>query len=84
MWANIHRIVLEAGIYVSHIIWRIRYREVIKEAKRTGRTIDEILEPGGECSDTERGDDPMQSAEEPSESIDINDPKRSIDIVDGR
>lgn len=34
---------LEAGIYASHIIWRIRYRKLRKEAKSTGKTIDELL-----------------------------------------
>ncbi|OJJ48310.1 hypothetical protein ASPZODRAFT_23961 [Penicilliopsis zonata CBS 506.65] len=44
-------IVLEAGIYISHIVWRIRYREVRKEAKATGKSIDEVL--GLETSDTD-------------------------------
>lgn len=39
-----YRVVLEAGIYASHIIWRIRYRAVRKEAKASGRSIDEVLE----------------------------------------
>lgn len=39
-----YRVVLEAGIYASHIIWRIRYRGVRKEAKASGRSIDEVLE----------------------------------------
>ncbi|GFN20725.1 PQ-loop repeat-containing protein [Aspergillus tubingensis] len=37
-------VVLEAGIYASHIIWRIRYRAVRKEARASGRSIDEVLE----------------------------------------
>lgn len=36
-------VVLELGIYVSHIVWRIRYRKLRKEAKVTGRSIDELL-----------------------------------------
>lgn len=43
----IDRVVLELGIYTSHIVWRIRYRKVIREAKATGKTVDEILEPEG-------------------------------------
>lgn len=38
------RVVLEAGIYLSHIIWRIRYRKLRKEAKETGKSIDDLLE----------------------------------------
>lgn len=38
------RVVLEAGIYSSHIIWRIRYRKLRKEAKETGKSIDDLLE----------------------------------------
>lgn len=49
-------VVLEAGIYGSHIIWRIRYRKVIREAKATGRTVDEVLEPEGNGLDVEKGD----------------------------
>ncbi|KAJ5191252.1 uncharacterized protein N7498_010237 [Penicillium cinerascens] len=36
-------VVLESGIYVSHIVWRIRYRKIRKEAKITGRSIDDVL-----------------------------------------
>lgn len=36
-------VVLESGIYVSHIVWRIRYRKLRKEAKITGRSIDDLL-----------------------------------------
>ncbi|RAL02074.1 PQ-loop repeat-containing protein [Aspergillus ibericus CBS 121593] len=45
-------IVLEAGIYASHIIWRIRYRAVRKEAKSLGKSIDEVLEERNGCSVT--------------------------------
>lgn len=37
-------IVMEGGIYVCHIIWRIRHRRLIKEAKAAGKTVDEMLE----------------------------------------
>ncbi|RHZ74280.1 hypothetical protein CDV55_108876 [Aspergillus turcosus] len=36
-------VILEAGIYVSHIVWRIRYRKLRKEAKAAGVSIDEML-----------------------------------------
>ncbi|KAJ5107800.1 hypothetical protein N7456_004475 [Penicillium angulare] len=36
-------VVLEAGIYLSHIIWRIRYRKLRKEAKSSGISIDDLL-----------------------------------------
>lgn len=35
---------LELGIYASHIIWRIRYRKLRKEAKARGKSIDELLD----------------------------------------
>lgn len=35
---------LELGIYISHIVWRIRYRKLRKEAKATGKSIDELLD----------------------------------------
>ena len=50
-----NRVVLELGIYTSHIVWRIRYRKVIREAKVTGKTVDEILEPEGNV-DVEKGE----------------------------
>ncbi|EPS34667.1 hypothetical protein PDE_09631 [Penicillium oxalicum 114-2] len=37
-------VVLEAGIYLSHLIWRFRYRKLRREAKETGRSVDELLE----------------------------------------
>ncbi|KAJ6022000.1 hypothetical protein N7540_007504 [Penicillium herquei] len=37
-------VVLEAGIYISHIAWRIRYRKLRKEAKASGMSIDEFLD----------------------------------------
>lgn len=33
-------VVLEAGIYISHLSWRIRYRKLLKETKDPGRSID--------------------------------------------
>ncbi|KAJ5906846.1 uncharacterized protein N7473_003762 [Penicillium subrubescens] len=36
-------VVLESGIYISHIIWRFRYRKLRKEAKESGRSIDDLL-----------------------------------------
>ncbi|KAJ5524719.1 hypothetical protein N7494_011369 [Penicillium frequentans] len=36
-------VVLEGGIYVSHIVWRIRYRKLRKEAKMRGMSIDDLL-----------------------------------------
>lgn len=36
-------VVLEAGIFISHISWRIRYRELRKEAKDSGESIDDLL-----------------------------------------
>lgn len=38
-----NRVVLELGIYISHIIWRFRYRKLRKEAKESGRSIDDLL-----------------------------------------
>ncbi|KAJ5179815.1 PQ loop repeat protein [Penicillium capsulatum] len=38
-------VLLEMGIYTSHIVWRIRYRKVRREAKLSGRSLDELLEP---------------------------------------
>ncbi|OXV11040.1 hypothetical protein Egran_01201 [Elaphomyces granulatus] len=44
-------IVLEAGIFASHIIWRIRHRKLLRAAKEAGKTVDEMLESmEGECS----------------------------------
>ncbi|OGE57301.1 hypothetical protein PENARI_c002G12299 [Penicillium arizonense] len=52
-------VVLEAGIYISHIIWRIRYRKLRKEAKATGMSIDELLSMDGnntrDTQDLEKG-----------------------------
>lgn len=35
-------IVLEAGIFTSHIIWLLRTREVRKQAKAQGKTFDDV------------------------------------------
>lgn len=37
-------VVLEAGIYTSHIVWRIRYRKLRQEAKTSGQSIDDIID----------------------------------------
>ncbi|KAJ9295568.1 hypothetical protein DTO271G3_6024 [Paecilomyces variotii] len=37
-------VVLEGGIYISHIIWRICNRKLLKEAKAAGMSVDEMLE----------------------------------------
>jgi len=41
---SFNSIVLESGIYVSHIVWRIRYRHLCREAKMTGKSIDDLLD----------------------------------------
>ncbi|KAJ5353937.1 hypothetical protein N7541_006501 [Penicillium brevicompactum] len=52
-------VVLEAGIYTSHIVWRIRYRRLRQEAKASGQSIDEFLavdrEDTQETQDLEKG-----------------------------
>lgn len=35
---------LELGIYASHIVWRFRYRKLRREAKATGKSIDDLLD----------------------------------------
>ncbi|KAJ5084745.1 PQ loop repeat protein, partial [Penicillium alfredii] len=37
-------VLLEMGIYLSHIIWRIRFRGARKEAKASGRSLEDVLE----------------------------------------
>lgn len=41
---TLNSVVLELGIYLSHIIWRIRYRKLRHEAESTGKSIDELLD----------------------------------------
>ncbi|OJI87477.1 hypothetical protein ASPTUDRAFT_61942 [Aspergillus tubingensis CBS 134.48] len=40
-------VVLELGIYLSHIIWRIRFREARKEARLSGRNVEDVLRMSG-------------------------------------
>ncbi|KAJ5317555.1 hypothetical protein N7508_002063 [Penicillium antarcticum] len=51
------RVVLESGIYISHTIWRIRYRKLRKEAKTRGISIDELLDENNiqDTHDLEKG-----------------------------
>ncbi|KAF7593235.1 hypothetical protein BBP40_011776 [Aspergillus hancockii] len=44
-------VILEAGIYTSHIIWRFRYRKLRKEAKAAGKSVDEMLEERNASTD---------------------------------
>jgi hypothetical protein len=37
-------VVLEGGIFASHLIWLFRTRMIRKEAKEQGRTFDDIAE----------------------------------------
>ena len=47
-------IVLEVGIFASHIIWRIRHRKLLRAAKEAGKTVDEMLE----AMEADRSNDP--------------------------
>ncbi|PGH05935.1 hypothetical protein AJ80_08247 [Polytolypa hystricis UAMH7299] len=38
-----YSIVLELGICASHIIWRIRFRHLVRQAKEKGMSIDDLL-----------------------------------------
>ncbi len=35
---------IEGGIFISHIIWRFRTREIRNQAKEEGKTFDDIAE----------------------------------------
>ena len=61
-------VVLEAGIYTSHIVWRIRYRRLRQEAKVSGQSIDELLAVGRE--DTQKAQDP-EKGEVPKNPSDV-------------
>jgi hypothetical protein len=50
------RVVLEGGIYMSHIVWRIRYRHIRQEAKTSGRSVDEVLAERNGRGDVEGGE----------------------------
>ncbi|RAK87736.1 PQ-loop-domain-containing protein [Aspergillus costaricaensis CBS 115574] len=43
IFALVTSVVLELGIYLSHIIWRIRFREARKEAKLSGGNVEDVL-----------------------------------------
>ncbi|KAI5924040.1 PQ loop repeat-domain-containing protein [Camillea tinctor] len=51
-------ILLEVGIYLSHIIWLLRTRKIRKEAKEQGKTFDDVIveheEQGTEFKFSER------------------------------
>ncbi|PYH78115.1 PQ loop repeat protein [Aspergillus uvarum CBS 121591] len=70
-------VVLEGGIYASHIVWRIRYRAVRREAKATGKSIDEVLEERSRClgaaSDPENLKGPVAGSSESRESESMGD-----------
>ncbi|PYI26234.1 PQ loop repeat protein [Aspergillus indologenus CBS 114.80] len=70
-------VVLEGGIYASHIVWRIRYRAVRREAKATGKSIDEVLAERSRCSggasDPENLKAPVAGSSESRESGSIGD-----------
>ncbi|KAJ5995619.1 PQ loop repeat protein, partial [Penicillium waksmanii] len=36
-------VVLEMGIYISHTVWRYRFRKLRREAKESGKSIDQLL-----------------------------------------
>ncbi|KAL2010255.1 hypothetical protein VTN00DRAFT_6062 [Thermoascus crustaceus] len=45
---------LEAGIFTSHIIWRVRNRKLLKAAKEAGKSVDDLLAEENE-SNTNNG-----------------------------
>lgn len=63
-------VVLEAGIYISHISWRIRHRQLRKEAKESGKSFDDLLlmrmNGTQEIEDIEKGILPAALATSPS------------------
>ncbi|CEJ60241.1 Putative PQ loop repeat protein [Penicillium brasilianum] len=60
-------VVLESGIYLSHIIWRFRYRQLRREAKESGRSIDDLL--GLTSNDTEEITDTQTPAVDQSRDV---------------
>ena len=72
------------GIYISHIIWRIRYRKLRKEAKTAGISIDDLLDL--KRNETQETQNTGASALNPSTDIEkqspIAQPTLSTLIVD--
>lgn len=73
-------VVLEVGIYTSHIVWRIRYRRLRQEAKASGQSIDELLAVGREdiqeSQDLEKGVVPQVPSD-----VEMTGPEQSIIVV---
>jgi hypothetical protein len=45
---------LEAGIFISHLIWMFRTRRIRAQAKEEGKTFDELIEESDESVFKER------------------------------
>ncbi|RAO68778.1 uncharacterized protein BHQ10_004790 [Talaromyces amestolkiae] len=33
----------EVGLFTSHVIWRLRHRQIVREAKESGKSVEELL-----------------------------------------
>ena len=64
-------VVLEAGIYASHIVWRIRYRKLRQEAEASGQSIDDIID-----MDRER----TQQTQDPEKGV-VSDVPSNVDMI---
>jgi hypothetical protein len=75
---------MEIGIFSSHVTWRIRYRKVRKEAKETGKSIEEILEKKGEttnaATDGAFGDEDIESQKAPGNACERTPPGDSKEV----
>jgi hypothetical protein len=72
-----NRVVLELGIYISHIIWRFRYRKLRKEAKESGRSIDDLL--GLTSNDTQESTDVQTGGVDQSRDVEKQDVGRVVE-----
>ncbi|RHZ63887.1 PQ-loop repeat-containing protein [Aspergillus thermomutatus] len=73
-------VVLEAGIYVSHIVWRIRYRKLRKEAKAAGVSIDEMLSRHG--GESEQVNEPEKRPGDIESQIPADERQASAEVVE--
>jgi hypothetical protein len=71
---------LEVGIYASHIIWRIRYRKLRKEAKAAGVSIDEML--GMHRSETEQVNYAEKRPGDIESQIAVDQRQASVEVVE--
>ena len=77
--------VAEVGLFASHVIWRLRHPKIVRAAKESGKSFDELLAEEEAGEDTSNETKASSAAQTPvNEGVQVTDNQTSHTVASSR